>query len=172
MAIKYADGSDSDGGRVIQVQFTNFGTQYTNTTNPALSNSSFQPTGLSCAITPKSTSSKILIWYDQSWFYQTNNPSSNGTAQGVGLRLYRGSTEITSRSSYNDWYQDIGTQPNQRIHGRTASQFLDSPSTTSAVTYSLKIQFHTANFSDIRVQYTDGANTESRSYMTLMELAA
>ena len=70
MAIKYPDGSDSDSGRVIQVQFTNFGTQYTTTTNPALSNTSFQPTGLSCAITPKSTSSKILIWYDQSWFYQ------------------------------------------------------------------------------------------------------
>ena len=62
MAIKYADGSDSDGGRVIQVQFTNFGTQYTNTTNPALSNSSFQPTGLSCAITPKSTSSKTVSY--------------------------------------------------------------------------------------------------------------
>tara|TARA_Y100000052_G_scaffold14599_1_gene14255 strand:+ start:177 stop:692 length:516 start_codon:yes stop_codon:yes gene_type:complete len=170
MAIKYADGSDSGGGRVIQVQFTNFGTQYTNSSSPALSNSSFQPTGLSCAITPKSTSSKILVWYDQSWFYQVNNAPSV-TAQGVGLRLYRDSTEITSRSSYNDWYQDIGTSGNQRIHGRTASQFLDSPSTTSAVTYSLKIQFHTANYSDLRVQYTDGAQTESRSYMTLMELA-
>ena len=172
MAIKYADGSDSGGGRVIQVQFTNFGTQYTNAANNGnLSHTAFQPTGLSCAITPKSASNKILIWYDQSWFYRVPNASSNGTAQGCGLRLYRDSTEITARSSYNDWYQDIGTQPNQRIHGRTASQFLDSPSTTSAVTYSLKIQFHTANFSDLRVQYTDGAQTESRSYMTLMELA-
>ena len=170
MAIKYADGSDSDGGRVIQVQFTNFGTQYTN--SDGLTNASYQPTGLSCAITPKSTSSKILIWYDQSWFYQTNNPAANGTAQGCGLRLYRGTTEITSRSSYNDWYQDIGTNPNQRIHGRTQSQFLDSPNTTSATTYSLKIQFHTSNFTDLRVQYTDGAQTESRSYMTLMEIAA
>ena len=170
MAIKYADGSDTDSGRVIQVQFTNYGTQFTNSTSPALSNSSFQPTGLTCAITPKSTSSKILIWYDQSWFYQVNNASST-TAQGCGLRLYRNSTEITSRSSYNDWYQDMGASPNQRIHGRTQSQFLDSPSTTSAITYSLKIQFHTANFSDLRVQYTDGANTESRSYMSLMELS-
>jgi len=170
MAIKYADGSDSGGGRVIQVQFTNFGTQYTGSTTPALTNTSYVATGLSCAITPKSTSSKILVWYDQSWFYQTASPS-DGTAQGVGLRLYRDSTEITSRSSYNDWYQDMGTQPNQRIHSRTASQFLDSPNTTSAVTYSLKIKFHTADFSDIRVQYTDGGQTESRSYMTLMEVA-
>ena len=171
MAIKYPDGSDSDSGRVIQVQFTNFGTQYTNAANNGnLSNTAFQPTGLSCAITPKSTSNKILIWYDQSWFYQVNNAPSV-TAQGCGLRLYRNSTEITSRSSYNDWYQDMGASPNQRIHGRTQSQFLDSPSTTSAITYSLKIQFHTANFSDLRVQYTDGANTESRSYMSLMELS-
>ena len=170
MAIKYPDGSDSDSGRVIQVQFTNFGTQYTNAANNGnLSHTAFQPTGLSCAITPKSTSNKILIWYDQSWFYQTASPS-DGTAQGVGIRLYRGSTEITSRSTYNDWYQDIGTQPNQRIHGRTASQFLDSPSTTSSVTYSLKIQFHTPDYSDLRVQYTDGGQTESRSYMTLMEV--
>ena len=152
MAIKYPDGSDSDSGRVIQVQFTNFGTQYTNSDSPALSNTAFVRTGLSCAITPKSTSSKILIWYDQSWFY-------------------RDSTEITSRSSYNDWYQDIGTSPNQRIHGRTQSQFLDSPNTTSAITYSLKIQFHTNKYSELRVQYTDGAQTESRSYMSLMELA-
>tara|TARA_B100001175_G_scaffold194513_1_gene165095 strand:+ start:1219 stop:1734 length:516 start_codon:yes stop_codon:yes gene_type:complete len=170
MAIKYADGSDTDSGRVIQVQFTNYGTQFTAATSPALSNTSFQPTGLTCAITPKSTSSKILIWYDQSWFYQVNNAPSV-TAQGCGLRLYRNSTEITSRSSYNDWYQDMGASPNQRIHGRTQSQFLDSPSTTSAITYSLKIQFHTANFSDLRVQYTDGTNTESRSYMSLMELS-
>ena len=171
MAIKYPDGSDSDSGRVIQVQFTNFGTQYTNSDSPALSNTAFVRTGLSCAITPKSTSSKILIWYDQSWFYQVNNASTNGTAQGCGLRLYRDSTEITSRSSYNDWYQDIGTSPNQRIHARTQSQFLDSPNTTSAITYSLKIQFHTNKYSELRVQYTDGAQTESRSYMSLMELA-
>ena len=171
MAIKYPDGSDSESGRVIQVQFTNFGTQYTASTTPALSNTAYVATGLSCAITPKSTSSKILVWYDQSWFYQTASPA-DGTAQGVGIRLYRDSTEITSRSSYNDWYQDIGTQPNQRIHGRTQSQFLDSPNSTSAITYSLKIQFHTNRFSDLRVQYTDGTETESRSYMSLMELAA
>ena len=168
MAIKYPDGSDSDSGRVIQVQFTNYGTQ--KTTSDGLTHSSFQPTGLSCAITPKSTSSKILIWYDQSWFYQVNNAPSV-TAQGCGLRLYRNSTEITSRSSYNDWYQDLGAQPNQRIHGRTQSQFLDSPNTTSAITYSLKIQYHTANYSDLRVQYTDGSSTESRSYMSLMEIS-
>ena len=170
MAIKYADGSDTDTGRVIQVQFTNFGTQYTNTTSPALSNSSFQPTGLTCSITPKSTSSKILVWYDQSWFYQIGNAPS-GTSQGCGLRLYRGTTEITARSAYNDWYQDIGTSGNQRIHGRTQSQFMDSPSSTSSLTYSLKIKFHTSNSSELRVQYTDGTNTESRSYMTLMEIA-
>ena len=170
MAIKYPDGSDSDSGRVIQVQFTDFGQQYTASTTPALTYTGFVATGLTCTITPKSTSNKILVWYDQSWFYQTASPS-DGTAQGVGVRLYRGSTEITSRSSYNDWYQDIGTQPNQRIHGRTASQFLDSPNTTSAVTYSLKIKFHTDDHSDLRVQYTDGSSTESRSYMTLMEVA-
>ena len=171
MAIKYADGSDSGGGRVIQVQFTDFGTQYTNNSTPALNNTTFERTGLTCAITPKSASNKILIWYDQSWFYQVPNASSNGTAQGCGLRLYRDSTEITARSSYNDWYQDIGSSPNQRIHGRTQSQFLDSPNTTSAITYSLKICFHTNRYSDLRVQYTDGSSTESRSYMTLMELA-
>ena len=89
MAIKYPDGSDSDSGRVIQVQFTNFGTQYTNAANNGnLSHTAFQPTGLSCAITPKSTSNKILIWYDQSWFYQTASPTDS-TAQGVGVRLYR-----------------------------------------------------------------------------------
>ena len=169
MAIKYPDGSDSDSGRVIQVQFSDYGTQKNG--SGGLNNSSFTSTGLECTITPKSTSNKILIWYDQSWFYQTASPS-DGTAQGLGLRLYRGSTEITGRSSYNDWYQDLGTQPNQRIHGRSASQFVDSPNTTSAVTYSVKIQYHTADYSDIRVQYTDGSSTESRSYMTLMEIAA
>ena len=169
MAIKYPDGSDSDSGRVIQVQFSDYGTQ--KNASGGLNNSSYTATGLECTITPKSTSNKILIWYDQSWFYQTASPS-DGTAQGLGLRLYRGSTEITGRSSYNDWYQDLGVQPNQRIHGRSASQFVDSPNTTSAVTYSVKIQYHTADYSDIRVQYTDGSSTESRSYMTLMEIAA
>ena len=157
-------------GTIIQIQFANYNTQKTSGSN-SLSNSNFQPTGLSVSITPTNASNKIFILYDQSWFYQTASPA-DGTAQGLGFRLYRDTTEITSRSQYNDWYQDIGASANQRVHGRASSQFLDSPNTTNAITYSLKIRMHTADYSDVRCQYTDGANTESNSYMTAMEVVA
>ena len=58
MAIEYGDGSNSDTGRVIQVAST------TKTNTFTTADASFVDiTGLSVSITPKETTSKILILF-------------------------------------------------------------------------------------------------------------
>ena len=135
---------------------------------------SWADTGLSVAITPSSTSSKIVI----SGMVNTgSNTPSNGCCL---LRLMRASTAIavgdsasartlasTGRGAESAGVNTILTQT---IH------WIDSPSTASAVTY--KIQFASrgagAGTSYINRTSTDSDNYEHQrtaSSLTLMEIA-
>ena len=92
--------------------------------------------GLSAQITPVSSTSKILVQY-QIWFGQT---SQHHRTVGRLRRVISGATAypfigdadgVRSRCTW-------GTQDSGSIHGATycaAGSFLDTPSTTSAVTY-------------------------------------
>jgi hypothetical protein len=95
----------------------------------ATNNSSTQAdTGLSVAITPQSTSSKVLVTVSLQW-----QKSSANAGNGLNLYLVRNSTTITQ-------YGLIGYTGSvlQNI-GSACITFLDSPATTSATTY--KLQF-------------------------------
>lgn len=90
---------------------------------------------MSAQITPSSTSSKVLIQW-------TSNYSVNNSNQRGGFRLLRGSTAIgigdaagnRIRLATSNMIVDTASE------SRPASQvFLDSPSTTSAVTYKLQV---------------------------------
>ena len=96
-------------------------------------------TGLSVAITPSATSSKILVQVHLGFV----------GAETVGyphFQLVRGSTAIgigTSASGSNQSNISFGTNWNNgnEYRGYAASfQFLDSPSTTSATTYKLQMR--------------------------------
>tara|TARA_R100000234_G_C4904220_1_gene136957 strand:+ start:66 stop:584 length:519 start_codon:yes stop_codon:yes gene_type:complete len=98
---------------------------------------SFADCGVSVAITPSSTSSKILVRVSGSL-----GISGGGTLNGVRARvkLLRDSTEIgsgTSGSSYNDF---IAALPLNSYDMYPFSQStLDSPSSTSSITYKIQL---------------------------------
>ena len=109
-------------GSVLQVQ-SNFITSDFNTAS-----TSFVSTGLAQAITPLSTSSKILcIVSIGSWYIGGSGGSGNAT-------VYRGSTNI---GNGNAGLSHIGV-PGLNIP--STLQVLDSPSTTSATTYTVYVR--------------------------------
>ena len=100
-------------------------------------------TGLSVTITPSSASSKILVMTDV---------KISGSSGGGGVLLLRGSTVIYqgdgsgSRAQYSNfsyggtdtgiWYGDISASLN----------YLDSPASTSALTYKLQAKVASASY--------------------------
>ena len=108
-------------GSVLQVVYSQAAGSLvqTNTTN-------FTDTGFNVVITPSSTSSKIHI----SWYFNTTINSSG--ASGIVSKIYRGTTAISQGDGTFD-YQTVATNTHQTV----CSFLLDSPATTSAVTYRL-----------------------------------
>jgi hypothetical protein len=109
-------------------------TAETNTTTTTTSTSFVDATGLSVTITPTSATSKILILSSpvfQSW------SGSSGTTAGGAWQLVRNSTAITNDSFV--WIAMGGSPTNYIINFPTSVSYVDSPATTSAITY--KIQF-------------------------------
>ena len=118
-------------------------------------------TDLSLSITPTSATSKILILISQSF-----GAFLNSTGQlGVVATLYRGATEINSEvtMAYGVWSAGGGGS-DSKIYVRNAFTYLDSPATTSAITY--KTMFSQRN------TVTAYANRDGASYITLLEIGA
>ena len=150
------------GGGIIQiVQFCQ-GLGQVNSTN-----SNQFDTGLTCTITPKFNTSKILVQTTQPFLYNSN------TAQGFRTFLLRGSTIITM-------HEDYASGGNEWKFASHNMLYLDSPATTSAVTY--KTQGQNPSSSG-HLLYNYNWQTEStslgnltgygtRSTMILMEVSA
>ena len=117
-------------------------------------------TGLSVAITPSSSSNKILV-------------SVHFTAAATGansprFNLLRDSTNIAQPSGSTPSSLHLNTSASQ--DGRMGSiVFLDSPSTTSETTY--KLQGRTDGNSFVVNRRGDDANKTSISTITVMEIA-
>ena len=125
-----------------------------NATSVSTTSTSYVTTGLTANITPSSTASKILI---QVSGCLDNN--ANGR-QGF-IAFYRGSTNLSggSMNAHGSLYTN-----DTRALSNLSAQHLDSPSTTSAITYS------------VRFKCPDGGEVEWNtqgviSNITLMEVA-
>ena len=131
--------------------------------------------GLSVSITPKSTSSKILV---------TVNIEGSGNDRYNAFRLYRGSTAIgigdagsgsEERMSFSfDSNQSAGDD--NYVNHNAGITYLDSPSTTSSTTYSLKFRrtHGSGTFYLNRPVYIDTGYAYTRysiSSITVMEIA-
>ena len=106
-------------GRIVQMVQTNSGTQASN------SGSSYSATGFTATITPTSASSKILVLlYAPLW--QTNGYGGNSM-----LTVYRNGAPFISNGT------DIVvlSAPGQNDYGSVSFNYLDSPATTSSLTY-------------------------------------
>ena len=160
---RMADGAMS-AGSIIQVVTTEKTDMFTGS-----GQTFFDITGMSLAITPSATSSKILVL--------VHMPMSVTAAEHVAVRLMRDSTPIAigdvdgssmTRCS-GGGYLTVSDIWNQAI------MHVDSPSTTSAVTYKMQGRSHGNDSIAInRNGYTDNDGYVLRwsSSITLMEVAA
>jgi hypothetical protein len=142
-------------GSVLQVVQATYAVQTT------ISTSTYTDTGLSASITPTSASSKILVFISQS--IQTQIAANTDAI--TAFRIVRDSTAIHTMTRVNGIRAGTGDGTFVINVGYVTPIYLDSPSTTSSVTY--KSQF----------SMTSGANSIANSAstistITLMEIAA
>ena len=134
-------------GRLIQT------VQATDGTGLSSSSTSYVDTGLSASITPGSTSNKVLILVSMGVF----GADASGSG-GAAHKLLRDSTDLIIHSSNG------AHSPSGYIYtAGTSFSYLDSPSSTSSITY--KIQFKSNGGENF---VTDNGSTAT---MTLMEVS-
>ena len=149
---------DVTSGSVMNKPILQVVTATTTTDTGALAVTSFTDTGLTASITPSSTSSKILVFINQ-----TLNAERN-TGEMIGIvNVVRDSTEI------GEWFYKSGSGFIS-LSIKTIA-VVDSPSSTSSVTYKTQIKGSTtADSGKVRAnqQSTSG---ESPSSIHLIEIA-
>jgi hypothetical protein len=143
-------------GQVLQV------VNATYSTSTSTSSSSFSDTGLTATITPTSSSSKIFVMVTQ----QGVGKLTNNTA--VAIQLLRNSTTIQTTSDIFGYNGQTSTSN----RGLTASlSCLDTPATTSSVTYKTQFASYGNNTAAYCQDYGNVVNSATSS-ITLMEIAA
>ena len=142
------------GGKIGQVI-------YGSTTSAYNSNStSYTNTGLTAAITPSATSSKVVVLVSQAGDFV--NGDNNGTNRVSYMALYRGSGEIAGQKQ-SCQYQFAG----YNVPISFSFSVLDAPSTTNETTYKTMCKIDNAVEQHINLQ-----QGTSRSQMILMEVLA
>jgi hypothetical protein len=149
-----ASGATLGAGTILQVVNT--------IKTDVFSTSSATPvdvTGYSVTITPRAATSKILVLVE---------PFFGGSENAVGLaikaRLLRGATVIAGAGG-SEFHN---TESGDRVAYPHPLSFLDSPNTTSAVTY--KVQMSAAA-GTVYLNRTRNISTASSSTITVMEVA-
>ena len=117
------------GGKIGQVVSTFKSDAFSST-----SDGFFDITGLSVSITPSATSSKILVISDLAL------GSSDFNAFNIGFKVLRGSTDIgISTAGSNNYSGGFNFYGNDTTYAfGNAKVFLDSPSSTSSLTYKVQ----------------------------------
>jgi hypothetical protein len=132
-------------------------------TSTGVNDSTYIATGLSATITPTSATSKILILImARIIIYE---PNANGET-GTGFAIFRnGSSVFQDASGYMGMYINAASSSNiSNIRTTVPINYLDSPSSTSALTYVFRINSYLGR----TALNTDGQT----SVIILMEIAA
>ena len=140
------------GGKVLQVV-------QADQPNPlASSTATFASTGLTASITPTSATSKVLVLVSQMGLSKSNA----FTSTSVGIRLKRNATVIITPATHM-----LFSNSNLQLDGFGFSfNYLDSPATTSATTYTTEYNSRTG-FATVGVQ-----NNGEPSTIILLEIGA
>ena len=165
MAIYYSDGSNSNAGRIIQLQHTISTGHFSSTSS---SYTQFQ----SLNITPKDSNSKIILTsYFASAFTDSNRFAyvrvvRNSTDIGLGASSgNRQRCLVDISTGYVD-HSNVTTRPKMNV-------FVDSPGTTSTITYRLKVKL--TNGGTLNIGRTpsgsDGNRSNTPYVFTAMEVA-
>ncbi len=160
MTIHFGDSTSqttaASGGKILQVVNT-FKDDRVSTQS-----TSFVDVGLSASITPSDSSHKILIMWN------CNVSKSSGVGH---FNLMRDSTNIAQpeAGAHNQLSTKQFYHAGHSAHTNVSHQFLDSPSSTSSITY--KLQFRNEASDTMAVNgWTSGSHYRSVSGMTLIEV--
>ena len=150
---KTASGSiEMPAGAMLQVVQTHV-TAYSST-----SSSSMLSTGLTVTITPKFSSSKILI------IGNINGAYSNAATRYAKYELFKGGSFLVYLHALVGYHQnDVGYNTDWSF------SYLDSPNTTSATTYDL--QWSANNGGNSYFNNYGSSNNTTRSTITAYEIA-
>ena len=144
------------GGKVLQVVFASYNVQASSTS------ATFADTGLTASITPSATTSKVLVIVSQNGTYKLS-----GADTSIGVKLLRGATDLLRIEDIALYVGGTGVSS----VGSISATYLDSPASTSALTY--KTQFNnTQATGTVRVQASIGGGNNPYSTITLMEIGA
>ncbi len=152
-------------GKILQVVYSQL-----NTTQSFASSSYNTISGLSCTLTPASTSSRFLVLFSCVWAGQTGH--------GVAFRMLRNGTFFNQPSgSYS--LAHTGNENNGSDGGAFASfSTVDSPATTSSLTYTVATGQESAQTTILGV-LSRGATSGEPGYpgnfpttLTVMEIAS
>lgn len=156
LTLSGSNGVTGNTGAILQVvqatysTYVSVGTTYTDS-------------GLSCSITPTSTSSKILVLVTHAARIFMN---ASGERQGQ-LKLVRGATDIYENTYAIQLNATVGASSYMGVGGTCTVNYLDSPATTSAVTYKTQGKINSsANGASMDFQ-----TNSHPSVMILMEVA-
>jgi hypothetical protein len=128
------------------------------TTFTVLTTSTFTDVGgLTATITPKFATSKILVMVN------ANGCAKDTGNTSLGLQLLRNSTVINNFVSTAGFTNSTATNR----FGSCTTNYLDSPATTSAITYKVQAA-STQNLANV---YVNIDSTNSPSTITLVEIA-
>jgi hypothetical protein len=143
------------GGKVLQV------VQDTLTSNYSNSTSTFTDTGLTVTITPSATTSRIMVLLSAPGIYSSNGSGSVHNYSNV--RVLRDATELqrTSFGTYN-----YASSNNPDFYTGYSVSYVDSPATTSAVTYKFQMSTAASTLAAILASATSIAS------ITVMEIGA
>jgi hypothetical protein len=151
-------------GAVVQV------VQATTQTTVSVTTTTYTDTTLSASITPTSSSNKILVMVTQDVFH-----GRTSVGQGSGVRLVRDSTVIwTPPSDTNGPFMDyISSATNH--YWLFNLNYLDSPATTSSVTYKTQGRpYRTTDSGSFVAQPAPSGTSDPNTpaIMTLLEVVA
>ena len=147
------------GGKILQVVTGTHSTTVTQTAN------SYATSGVSAAITPASTSNKVLVLTSLYCYVYGDGSNSSGRRAKVGL--FRGTVSDTNIQQHfiGENQASASTSTFPHTYGTVAFSHLDSPSTTSSQTYTIGISGDGA--SEIQAQPDSFMST-----ITLLEVSA
>lgn len=153
-------------GTVLQVVQGTYATQVSTTST------TYTDTGLTASITPSSTSSKILVLVSQPMQVLGGSTSDID----CGFILLRDSTKIYDPNQadptgpYGIMWQGLNNGTTYYLGLSQMMNYLDSPSTTSSVTYKTQMRTYTSART-VKAQ-PNGGSQSGTSTIILMEIAA
>tara|TARA_R110002167_G_scaffold307491_1_gene512152 strand:- start:55 stop:513 length:459 start_codon:yes stop_codon:yes gene_type:complete len=149
--IKLNNNSIATGfGKVGQV------IQSVKNTSTTITSTSYTTTSFTASITPTATSSKILI--------SVSLTIDNNSDMRTDATLYRGSTNLFNGVNDNSAWISFNSIAEGRLILMQSNTYLDSPSSTSALTYTIYMKVQDSQATLI--------GADATSTLTLMEVLA